>query len=519
MTVMQDSLSSLVRRLADLYQVNQVFILGKGPSLDEIDVDSLPPALLININDSERIKPGAVAMFSANWVRHSLAEDGFKAGFYMAGKPLPAEIPHTLLPPTPLELDHEDMNILRLEQSDFFDESFVLLNAVKLALALAKHKTRPIEVFLLGFDFSTSSGATSQKIGMDYSGAGITEREAIIASQEQSFRQFLHYFEGGDTLRLRHVGNRDFSALSTSAFNRQVCQTGGITTRSPIDLANPDRVLVVAELTNNHLGDPVRLVEMIERSKEAGADLIKVQKRDVDGFYTMEQLNSYYWSPFGKTLGDYRRGVELNDEMFELLDQTCKKQEIEWFSTILDLASYKAIQRFNPRLVKVPSTISNHRDFHRELANIYQGALVVSTGFTGQEYVDYVLETFAANEIVYMLHCISAYPAPRHACNVAVVRAYHALHRKFAKIIPGYSSHDLGSAGCMLAVASGARMIEKHVKLGNVDWIHFDKVAIDLNTSEFRRFIMDVRIAEEITGSEVKTVIDCEHHKYPVRNK
>lgn len=516
---MQEALTELLRDLAKRYASNQLYILGKGPSLDEIDLDSMPSGVLINLNDSERVKPGDIAIFSANWVRHSLEDEGFKAGFYLAGTPLPPSVPHVVLPPTPLELDHEDMNILRLLQPDFFDESFVLLNAIKICLAIAKRAGQPVEVFLLGFDFSTSSGATSQRVGKDLSGAGISEREAIIASQEQAFRQFLHYFESGDLLRLRHVGSKDFSAFTTIGFNRKFCGSNTPAGNARINLASPDRVLIVAELTNNHLGDPARLIEMIERSKEAGADLIKVQKRDVDSFYTREQLNSYYWSPFGKTLGDYRRGVELNSEMFELLDRICRKNEIEWFSTILDLASYHGIQHYRPRLVKVPSTISNHRSFHQELARIYQGALVVSTGFTGQEYVEYVLETFATNEVVYLLHCISAYPAPRHACNIAVVRAYHALQRKFGRIIPGYSSHDLGSACCMLAVAGGAKMIEKHVKLGNVEWIHFDKVAIDLSTNEFKRFVEDVRIAEEITGSENKTVLDCEHHKYPVKDR
>jgi hypothetical protein len=31
----------------------------------------------------------------------------------------------------------------------------------------------------------------------------------------------------------------------------------------------------------------------------------------------------------------------------------------------------------------------------------------------------------------------------------------------------------------MMAVAAGARMIEKHVKIGDLDWVHFDGVAID----------------------------------------
>jgi hypothetical protein len=102
------------------------------------------------------------------------------------------------------------------------------------------------------------------------------------------------------------------------------------------------------------------------------------------------------------------------------------------------------------------------------------------------------------------------------ACNEAVVRAYEAIRARHPRILPGYSSHDLASLGSMLAVAGGARMIEKHVKLHDVEWVHFDKVAIDLVTDDFARFASDVRTAELIVGSGEKRVLEREHHKYSV---
>lgn len=513
------NISHTLQNIVSKSKGKPVFVIGKGPILDAIDTSALPDGLIVSLNDSERILAGDVGIFSANWVRHSLQEHGFKCAHYLAGKPLPENVSHDLLPPIPIDLDNEDLNILRLEKEVFFDESFVLLNAVKLALACQQENEEVVDVYFLGFDFSTLSGSQTSKAGRDLSGVDALERDAIISAQESDFKQFIHYFSVGDRLRLHHVGEKAFSDFTPVAFNRKVCGVGRSATYGPIDLTNPDRVLVVAEFTNNHLGDPKRLVEMIERAKEAGADLIKVQKRDVDSFYTEEQLQSYYWSPFGETLGDYRRGVELSDEMLDLLDETCRKYEIEWFCSILDFPSYKALKRFNPRLIKVPSTISNHRDYQKQLADNYRGAIVVSTGYTEQEYVDHVLSTYTQSETIYLMHCISAYPTPRSACNVAVVGEYNTISREDSRIIPAYSSHDLGVTGSMLAIASGARMIEKHVKLGDVDWVHFDKVAIDLTTGEFARFVQDLRVAEEIMGSGEKKIFECEHHKYAVKNE
>lgn len=516
---MQDNISRLIESIASRSDTDNIIIIGKGPGLDSIDLSALPPGITVNLNDSERARAGDVGIFSANWVRHSLADEGFRCGCYLAGKPLPLSVRHEVLPPIPLELDQEDLATLRLERGEFFDEPFVLLNALKLALQVGKLRKRPQTVYLLGFDFSTQPGSISRKIGFDFSGAEDSVRDAIIIAQEHEFRQFLHYFAEGNRLVLRHVGKKDYSSCTPAAFNRlgagPVGRPGMRSGRT--DLANPDHVLIVAELTNNHLGEADRLVEMIERSKESGADLIKVQKRDVDSFYSKEQLNSYYWSPYGTTLGDYRRGVELNDELLDLLQETCRKCDIDWFCSVLDYPSFEKIRPFKPKLIKIPSTISNHRDYHARLAASYHGPIVVSTGLTESEYVNHVLETYSKNEVLYLLHCVSAYPTPRSECNVAVVNTYNALAVGNRRILPGYSSHDLGSTGCMLAVAAGARMLEKHVKLGNVDWIHFDKVAIDLTDDEFARFVSDIRMAEEMVGCGDKRVTASEHHKYTVQ--
>ena len=57
-------------------------------------------------------------------------------------------------------------------------------------------------------------------------------------------------------------------------------------------------------------------------------------------------------------------------------------------------------------------------------------------------------------------------------------------------------------------------MIEKHVKLGDVTWSHFDEVAVDLTNGDFDRYVADVRCAEKIIGDECKVIYKSEHHKY-----
>ncbi|MDD3531296.1 MAG: N-acetylneuraminate synthase family protein [Candidatus Pacebacteria bacterium] len=277
---------------------------------------------------------------------------------------------------------------------------------------------------------------------------------------------------------------------------------------------NNDKVVIVAEITTNHLGDVERLKRMVRLAKEAGADLIKIQKRNVETFYPAGKLDEPYESPFGSTWGHFRHGIELSLSDIEELDKECKKVGIDWFASVLDMPSFDHLGPFKRNLLKLPSTISEHTDLHAKVAERHRGPVVISTGYTSPDYEQYIQDVFKENEKIYLLQCTSAYPVPPEDCSVSVVRHYHHLSKKNPQIVPGYSSHDNGSLGCMLAVAAGAKMIEKHVKIGDTPWMHFQDVALDLENGEFAQFVKDIRMAERMCGDETKTIKASEWHKY-----
>jgi sialic acid synthase SpsE len=60
-----------------------------------------------------------------------------------------------------------------------------------------------------------------------------------------------------------------------------------------------------------------------------------------------------------------------------------------------------------------------------------------------------------------ILHCVSSYPVPPEQANVAAVK-FLAEHLDCTM---GYSDHTLGIEACLIAVALGAQIIEKHFTL------------------------------------------------------
>ena len=122
-----------------------------------------------------------------------------------------------------------------------------------------------------------------------------------------------------------------------------------------------------AEFTTNHMGNFNVLMRMVELAAKAGADYIKMQKKDVDNFYTEEKLNSEYNSPYGQTYRDYRKIFEFDRRDFDEFDRKCKSLDVEWFATPQDVKSLHFLLDYSMPLVKVASINSRNEELLIEL--------------------------------------------------------------------------------------------------------------------------------------------------------
>lgn len=507
-----ENFSNQVESIASTFGTDTIFILGKGPSVDRINPSVLANALVIGLNDAERIAPCDITIFHDTWVHDALAAGGWRSQLYVTSTDLAAPRGNVLRTRYVRgSQEGTDMMMGRLVSAepgqDFVIEDVLFLSALRLARLIAQQRGRTQTVYMLGFDFAAEQGY-AHAINHDYAPIHTGERMARISPQEYYFINTLYMLRDSE-VAIQHVGDRAFSALTPEELNSRFLPEMDSDTEP-----SPDQVLITAELTTNHFGDRHRLERMIRAARAAGANFVKVQKRDVETFYSKEQLDSNYVSPFGTTFRDYRHALELSKDDFDFLDRLCRDLGIGWFASVLDEPSFRFIQQFEPDLVKLPSTISEHTDYLAHVADHYTGGIVLSTGMTDTAYEKWVLETFTRCDKLYLMQCNSAYPTPQHDCHIGVIRHYRDLARAHPHLVPAYSSHDFGPMASVLAVAAGARMVEKHVKLGNTEWAHFDAVALDLTTREFAEFVAAIREAEVIVGREEKQVNESEHHKY-----
>ena len=132
--------------------------------------------------------------------------------------------------------------------------------------------------------------------------------------------------------------------------------------------------------------------------------------------------------------------------------------------------------------------------------------IIISTGMTNENYIRKIVKLYSKVKKLYLLHAISSYPTFYKTMNLNIIKKYENLSKTYKNILPGYSSHDSGNLGSMLAIAAGAKMIEKHVKLGDNNWMHYDDVALDVN-EELPEFVNYLKKTAGIMGGKKKNYI------------
>jgi sialic acid synthase SpsE len=247
----------------------------------------------------------------------------------------------------------------------------------------------------------------------------------------------------------------------------------------------------VAEFTTNHMGNLNLLLRMVERAVEAGCSYIKMQKKDIESFYSQEKLDAPYLSPYGKTYRDYRSVFEFSREDFDRFDQKCREHQIEWFATVQDLRSLCFMLQFDLPLYKVASCNARNADFLREVARRVprQREIVLSVGGSTLSDIEQALNVFHGH-YVHLLHTVAEYPCPPQSLrlgNIAILR------ERFSSptVSIGYSGHEEGFAATLAAVDMGARMIERHFCLSRHSFVHH--IECSLEPEEYRSMVEIVR--------------------------
>ena len=261
---------------------------------------------------------------------------------------------------------------------------------------------------------------------------------------------------------------------------------------------------VVAEIGINHSGNLEIAKKMIDAAIDAGADVVKFQKRTVEIVYTAEALAKPRENPFGATSGDLKRALEFGQREYQEINEYCRTKNIMWLASCWDEESVDFIEQFDPVCYKIasPSLTDKNLLLHTRSKN---KPIILSTGMSTLEMVDEAIDILGKNRIHCIMACTSTYPTKPEEGNVKCVTT---LKERYPWTKIGFSNHYPGLMSMIMAFILGAEMIEFHATLDR-SMIGSDQ-ASSIEPKGVFELMERIKLIEKMQGDGIKKIFDSE---------
>lgn len=265
------------------------------------------------------------------------------------------------------------------------------------------------------------------------------------------------------------------------------------------DKIKKNGVYIIAEMSANHAGKLENALEIVRSAARIGADCLKIQTYTADTI-TIDCDNEYF-----KIKGGLWDGYKLHDlykdagtpyEWHKIIKEECDKLGIDFLSTPFDNSAVDFLDELGVEAYKIASF---------ELVDIplieYAASkgkpMIISCGMGSEQEINDAVEACkrVGNNDIVLLKCCSDYPAnwqDMHISNIADMKNKY-------KVNVGLSDHSMGSLASIVAVSSGATVIEKHICISRT--IKNPDSAFSMEIDEFEQLIKDVHNAITIIGN------------------
>lgn len=256
---------------------------------------------------------------------------------------------------------------------------------------------------------------------------------------------------------------------------------------------------IIAELSANHGGEISIAIETVRAAKRAGADAIKIQTYTADTI-TLNSRKEWFkinqdthWD--GQYLHDLYKEASLPWDWHEELFKVAKEEGLICFSSPFDNTAVDLLESLNTPIYKIASFEITDIPLIKYVASKGK-PIIISTGIAEIADIELAIETCKSvgNNQITILKCTSAYPAEPSDANLLTIPD---IKERFG-VETGLSDHTMGIEGPVVAVALGAKVIEKHFildkSIGGPD-AHFS-----LDETEFTEMVKAVRKTELMLG-------------------
>jgi len=250
-------------------------------------------------------------------------------------------------------------------------------------------------------------------------------------------------------------------------------------------------VKIISEIGINHNGSIELCKKLIMLSKVAGADYVKIQKRNPDVCVPEHQKVKRKNTPWGEmSYLEYKYKVEFSEEQIKELCEYSKSMGIEFFASVWDVDSARLMAKYTT-IAKLGSASITDTELCRVTRELFD-YVIISTGMSTEEEVE---SAVLASQPDVIMHTNSTYPCPVEDLNLRYIE--HLISKYGEKAEIGWSGHEYGLVTSFAAVAMGATWVERHVTLDRNMWGSDQKSSIE--PSGLIKLVKGIRDIEKAT--------------------
>lgn len=268
----------------------------------------------------------------------------------------------------------------------------------------------------------------------------------------------------------------------------------------------------IGEIGINHNGDLQIAKKLIDAIFACNWNCAKFQKRNPDIAVPEKQKFVMRDTPWGRiSYIEYKYKVEFGQQQYDYIDKYCKEKPIDWTASVWDIDSLNFLTQFDIPFIKIPSAKITNDELIIEAAKT-QIPLFISTGMSTVEEIDKAVNlTKKYGKSPVIMHCNSSYPTPHEEANLRVIRF---LKDRYSDCTIGYSGHEKDLEPTVIAIALGAKVVERHITLSHNMWGTDQEASLEILAMDMlKKRSKDVEI---ILGSDKKIISKSE---IPIRLK
>jgi N,N'-diacetyllegionaminate synthase len=255
------------------------------------------------------------------------------------------------------------------------------------------------------------------------------------------------------------------------------------------------KTYVIAEVGPNHNGSLSMAFKYIDLISNSGANAVKFQLAQPSEVYSLDSFKAKYQKKNDgqRSIVEMSKKIQLSFNDHLKLSKYAKKKGIDYLCSAFDIQSLKfLVQKVGIKYIKIPSGEVFDLNTLNYLSKIKK-EIFLSTGMVTIRDLKNIIDILNKNfkKKITILYCVSSYPAMLEKINFD-----NMLELKKLGYSVGFSDHTISQNASLVAVALGAKVIEKHVTINRKLKGPDHKFSLTIN--EFKDLVSNIREIEKI---------------------